>query len=143
MSGCAVTPVKLGSAAIVGDQRISIATLGTEAANLSQAHRLYPKTVLKLTVRNMLVLVSTTAARGGSRIAVQSAISRCGDGRGRAAGPDQRHPDPHPCLQRDPAEHRAALGRYEAIANEYLKIANGSTATAILYMPGRDCSIPV
>ena len=37
----------------------------------------------------------------------------------------------------------AALGRYEAIANEYLKIANGSTATAILYMPGRDCSIPV
>ena len=45
VAGCAVTPVKLGSAAIVGDQRISIATLGTETANLSQAAKQYPSTV--------------------------------------------------------------------------------------------------
>ena len=45
VAGCAVTPVKLGSAAIVGDQRISIATLGTEAANLSQAAKQYPSVV--------------------------------------------------------------------------------------------------
>ena len=42
------------------------------------AHRLDPKTVLKSAVRTMLVPVPTTAARGGSRKAVQSAISRCG-----------------------------------------------------------------
>jgi hypothetical protein len=41
----------------------------------------------------------------------------------------------------DPPNTGVALGRYEAIANEYLKIANGSTAIAILCMPGRDCRI--
>ena len=41
-TGCAVTPVKMGSAAILGDQRISIATLGAEVADLSQAVKQYP-----------------------------------------------------------------------------------------------------
>ena len=38
-------PVKLGSAAIVGDERITIATLDTEVTNLSQTVKLYPGTV--------------------------------------------------------------------------------------------------
>jgi hypothetical protein len=42
VTGCAVTPVKMGAAAIVGNQRISIATLGTEVTNLSQAAKQYP-----------------------------------------------------------------------------------------------------
>ena len=41
----ACSPVKMGSAAIVGDQRITIATLDTEVTNLSQAVKLYPGTV--------------------------------------------------------------------------------------------------
>jgi hypothetical protein len=38
-------PVKLGSAAIVGNERITIATLDTEVANLSRTVKLYPGTV--------------------------------------------------------------------------------------------------
>jgi hypothetical protein len=43
VAGC--SPVKMGSAAIVGDQRITIATLATEVTNLSQNVKLYPGTV--------------------------------------------------------------------------------------------------
>jgi hypothetical protein len=45
LAGCAVQPLKMGSAAIVGSQRISIATLGAETANLSQAVKKYPGVV--------------------------------------------------------------------------------------------------
>src|ERR1700749_3384652 len=41
-TGCAVTPLKMGSAAVVGDQRISVATLGPEVTNLNQAASQYP-----------------------------------------------------------------------------------------------------
>ena len=45
VAGCSVTPVKLGSAAIVGNGRISIATLNTEVTNLNQAAKQYPDQV--------------------------------------------------------------------------------------------------
>ncbi len=41
----ACSPVKMGSAAIVGSGRITIATLATEVTNLSQAVKQYPGTV--------------------------------------------------------------------------------------------------
>ena len=41
----ACSPVKVGSAAIVGNERITIATLDTEVTNLSQTVKLYPGTV--------------------------------------------------------------------------------------------------
>ncbi len=37
-------PVKMGAAAMVGNQRITIATLDTEVTNLSQTVKLYPGT---------------------------------------------------------------------------------------------------
>jgi hypothetical protein len=43
VTGC--SPVKMGAAAITGDQRITIATLSTEVTNLSQAVKMYPGTV--------------------------------------------------------------------------------------------------
>ena len=43
VTGC--SPVKMGAAAIVGNQRITIATLDTEVTNLSQNAKLYPGTV--------------------------------------------------------------------------------------------------
>jgi hypothetical protein len=42
-TGC--SPVKMGAAAIVGNQRITIATLDTEVTSLSRAAKLYPDTV--------------------------------------------------------------------------------------------------
>ncbi len=41
----ACSPVKAGSAAIAGNERITIATLDTEVTNLSQTVKLYPGTV--------------------------------------------------------------------------------------------------
>src|SRR5690348_16796561 len=43
IAGC--SPVKMGAAAIVGNQRITVATLDTEVTNLSQYAKLYPGTV--------------------------------------------------------------------------------------------------
>ena len=45
VTACSSSPVKFGSAAIVGDQRITLATLDTEVTNLSQKVKLYPGTV--------------------------------------------------------------------------------------------------
>ena len=45
VTACSSSPVKFGSAAIVGDQRISLATLDTEVTNLSQAVEQYNSTV--------------------------------------------------------------------------------------------------
>ena len=41
----ACSPVKMGAAAIVGNHRITIATLDTEVTNLSRTAKLYPDTV--------------------------------------------------------------------------------------------------
>jgi len=43
VTGC--SPVKMGAAAIVGNERITIATLDTEVTNLNQAVKKYPGTV--------------------------------------------------------------------------------------------------
>ena len=43
VAGCG--PVKMGAAAIVGNERITIATLDSEVTNLSQTVKLYPGTV--------------------------------------------------------------------------------------------------
>ena len=43
VTGC--SPVKMGAAAIVGSQRITVATLNTEVTNLNQAAKKYPSTV--------------------------------------------------------------------------------------------------
>jgi hypothetical protein len=43
VTGC--SPVKLGAAAVVGNQRITVATLNTEVTNLSRYVKLYPGTV--------------------------------------------------------------------------------------------------
>ena len=45
VTACSSSPVKFGSAAIVGDQRITLATLDGEVTNLSQAVEQYKSTV--------------------------------------------------------------------------------------------------
>ena len=142
-AGCAVTPVKMGSAAILGDQRISIATLGSEVANLNQAVKQYPgvvnlnasqQTQATLTwliryqineelARQQGITVSTAQAQAALVQAYAAA---------RAAAEQQGLTSVTPTLilaaSGIPPNTAPALGRYEAIANEYLKIANGGTA---------------
>ena len=45
LTACSSSPVKFGSAAIVGNERITIATLDTEVTNLNQAVERYKSTV--------------------------------------------------------------------------------------------------
>ena len=45
VTACGGSPVKFGSAAIVGDQRITLATMDTEVTNLNQAVEQFKSTV--------------------------------------------------------------------------------------------------
>ena len=143
VTGCAVTPVKMGSAAIVGNERISIATLGTEVGNLNQAAKKYPgvvnltptqETQATLTwliryqvteelARQAGITVSSAQAQKALENAVASA---------EASAEQQGLTNVSQTLilaaSGVPPSTAAELGRYEAISGEYLKIANGGTA---------------
>ena len=141
-TGCAVTPVKMGSAAILGDQRISIATLGSEVANLNQAVKQYPGVVnlnasqqtqatLTWLIRYQIneelarqngITVTTAQAQAALLQAYASATT---------AAEQQGLTNVTPTLilaaSGIPPDTAPELGRYEAITNEYLRIANGGT----------------
>ena len=143
VAGCAVTPVKLGSAAIVGNQRISIATLGTEVTNLNQAAKQYPGVVnLNQTQATQATLtwliryqvheelarqagITVSAAQG--QAALDKAVA---DAEASAAQQGLTNATQELILAASgvPPNTAAELGRYEAIATEYLTIANGGTA---------------
>jgi hypothetical protein len=142
-TGCAVTPLKMGSAAIVGNQRITVATLGSEVTNLHQAASKYPgvitltqaqETQATLTwliryqindeiARETGITVTTAQANAALAAAYSSA----------AAAAEQQgltHVTPTLILAGSgvPPDTSAQLGRYEAIADQYLKLANGGKA---------------
>ena len=115
-TGC--SPVKVGSAAVVGNERITIATLDTEVTNLSQTAKLYPGTVQLSQVQEtqqtltwlIRFMVNDELARQAgitvSTAQAQKALASIySAGQVRRAGPGdlERHPRPHPGRQRDPA----------------------------------------
>ena len=115
----ACSPVKLGSAAIVGNERITIATLDTEVTNLSQTVKLYQGTVqlsqAQQTQQTLTWLIRFKINEELARQAGHHGLHRAGaegaggdlrGGQGQRAGPGdpERHPRPHPGRQRDPAE---------------------------------------
>jgi hypothetical protein len=145
VTGCAVTPVKLGSAAIVGNQRISIATLDGEVANLSQAAKQYPGVVtLTATEQTQATLTwliryqvseelanqqGITVSPAQASAALQSAYDNA-----KAAAQEQgvTHVTVALILAASgiPPDTSAELGRYEAIADQYLKNVNGGKTPA-------------
>ena len=149
LTGCAVTPLKMGAAAIVGNQRISIATLGTEVTDLSQAAsataKQYPG-VVNLTAadetqatlswliryqinqelaRQQGITISQAQAQQALAQAYTSAKSQ-------ASQQGLTNPSNTLILVASgiPPDTSADLGQYEAIANAYLKMANGGTTAA-------------
>ena len=141
----ACSPVKMGAAAIVGNQRITIATLDTEVTNLSQAAAQYPAAVnLNASQRTQATLTwliryqifEEMARQAGITVSTAQGQTGAEPGRhgggslGRAAGPDQRHPTLILAASGIPPNTSDELGRYEAIASQYLTIANGGTAPA-------------
>jgi hypothetical protein len=133
----------MGSAAIVGNERISIATLGNEVSNLNQAAQQY-RGVVNLTpveqtqatltwlIRYQIneevarqAGISVTAAQAAT--ALQNAYQLA-----KTAAEQQGLTNVTQTLilafSGIPPNTSDELGRYEAIANEFLKMANGGTA---------------
>jgi len=139
-TGCAVTPVKMGAAAILGDQRISIATLGIEVANLNQAAKQYPGVVTSTAsqqtqstltwliryqineelARRAGITVTTAQAQAALAQAYATATTQA-----EAQGLTNVTPTLILAASGIPPNTAPELGRYEAIANEFLRIANG------------------
>jgi hypothetical protein len=141
-TGCAVTPVKMGSAAILGDQRISIATLGNEANNLTQAAKQYPGVVnltqaeatqATLTWLIRYQIYEELARQNGITVTTaeaQAALAQT-ETAAKTTLEQQGLTNVTPTLTLVyygiPPNTSDQLGRSAAIQNEYLRIANGGT----------------
>ena len=139
------SPVKMGAAAIVGNQRITIATLDTEVTNLSQAAARYPASVnLNASQRTQATLtwliryqifeemarqagitVSTAQAEEALQQAVKMAVSAA-----EQQGLTNVTQNLILAASGIPPNTSDELGRYEAIATQYVTIANGGTPPA-------------
>jgi hypothetical protein len=146
VAGCAVTPLKMGAAAVVGSQRISIAHLDSEVTNLSQAVKQYPGfanlTATQQTQATLSWLIryqvfeelarqqGITISAAQAQQALDNAVSQA-----EASAEQQQglaHVSQTEILAASgiPPNTATELGRYEAIANRFLVIANGGTAPA-------------
>ena len=145
LAAAACSPVKLGAAAIVGNQRISIAALDTEVTNLTRAAAKYPTQVsLNASQRTQATLtwliryqiteelarqqgITISAAQGQDALnqAVKGAIAS-------AAQQGLTNATQTLILAASgiPPDTSAELGRYEAISDQYLTMANGGTLPA-------------
>ena len=139
-TGCAVTPLKMGSAAIVGNERISVATLGSQVTNLSSAVSQYPgvvslspaqQTQATLTWLIRYQINDEIARQAGITVtAAQSQAALAAAYASAASSAEQQgvtNVTPTLILAGSgvPPDTSAQLGRYEAIANQYVKMANG------------------
>lgn len=141
MAGC--SPVKLGAAAVVGDQRITVATLSNEVTNLSRHAKLYPGTVqltqaqetqetltwlVRFKINDALakqagITVSTTQVDNAlNEIYKQAAASA------KAQGIANVSIDLILTANGIPANLRGEVGRYQAIDDQFLLQANGGKA---------------
>jgi hypothetical protein len=138
----ACSPVKMGAAAIVGNQRITIATLNTEVTGLSRTAKLYPGTVqlsqVQETQQTLTWLIrfkvdDEVARRAGITISTaqaQAALKEIQDQAeqgAQAQGITKVTIDLILVANGIPPNQRDEVGRYQAIDNEFLKQANGGT----------------
>ncbi len=143
VAGC--SPVKLGAAAVVGDQRITVATLDNEVTNLSRNAKLYPG-VVQLTpaqetqetltwlvrfkindalARQAGITVSTTQAEKALNEIYNAAAASA-----KAQGITNVSIDLILTANGIPTNLRGEVGRYQAIDDQFLLQANGGKAPA-------------
>jgi len=145
LAGCAVQPLKMGAAAIVGSQRISVATLGNQAHDLSQAAAKYPGVVTlsqtEVTQATLTWLIryqvqEEVASQAGiyvspaeANAALQSAVKSA---EASAESQGLTNPSQELILTASgvPPSTSTELGRYEAISNMYLAMVNGGKVPA-------------
>jgi hypothetical protein len=135
--------VQMGAAAIVGNQRITIANLDTEVTNLSQAVKQYPgvatltpaqETQATLTWLIRYQIYEKLASQAGITIspaqaqaALSQAVSNAESQYEQQQGLTHVTQDEVLALAGAPPDTSTELGRFEAIQNAYLQIANGGT----------------
>ena len=139
-AGC--SPVKLGSAAITGDQRITIATLDTEVTNLNQAAKRYPDTVqlsqeqatqqtltwlVRFNINDELARqagITVTTAQSQAALAQIYAAAKAN---AQAQGISNVSLDLILVANGIPPNLTNEVGRYQAIDNQFVRQANGGT----------------
>ena len=140
VAGC--SHLKMGAAAIVGDQRITIATLDTEVTNLSQAAKRYPGTVqlsqAQQTQETLTWLVrfqineelarqaGITISRGQAQQALKQIVDNA-KAQAQAQGLTNVTQDEILAANGIPPNKSAELGRWQAIEEEFVRQANGGT----------------
>ena len=140
VAGC--SPVKMGSAAIVGNQRITIATLDTEVTNLNQAVEQYPGIIMlsqaQQTQETLTWLVrfqinEELARQNGITVSTaqaEAALARIyAEAKAQAESQGVSNPSLDLILAANgiPPNLADEVGRYQAINDEFVKQANGGT----------------
>jgi len=136
----ACSPVQLGSAAIVGDQRITIASLDTEVTNLNQAVERYKSTVplsqeqqtqqtltwlIRFKINEELARqAGITVSRGQAEKALAE-IYAAAKASAQAQGIPNASLDLILAANGIPPNLAEEVGRYQAINDEFAKQANG------------------
>jgi len=140
VTACSSSPVKFGSAAIVGDQRITLATLDTEVNNLSQAVEQYKSTVPlsqeQQTQQTLSWLIrfkvnEELARQAGITVSNAQADAALATIYAAAKANAEQQGIPNPSLDLIlaangiPPNLAHQVGRYQAINDEFAKQANG------------------
>jgi hypothetical protein len=140
VTGC--SSVKMGAAATMSSQRITIATLDTEVTNLSQAVKQYPGVIqlspAQQTQQTLTWLVrfqinEELARQAGITVSTAQAEAALAEIYAQAKSQAEAAGVTNPSLSLIlaangiPPNLSAELGRYEAINIEFIKMANGGT----------------
>jgi aryl-alcohol dehydrogenase-like predicted oxidoreductase len=136
----ACSPVKMGAAAIVGNQRITIATLDTEVTNLSQTAKLYPGVVqlsaAQETQQTLSWLVrfkinEQLAQQDGITVSAaqaQTALQQIyASAKAQATGVSNVTLNLILAANGIPPNLSAEVGRYQAIETQFVEQTNGGT----------------
>ena len=138
----ACSPVKMGAAAVVGDQRITLATLDTEITNLSQTAKQYPgivqlsqaqETQETLTWLVRFQINDELARQAGITVSTAQAQKALAQIYSAAKSEAQAQGVPNVTLNLIlaangiPPNTSAELGRWQAIENQFILQANGGT----------------
>ena len=145
VSGCSVSPVKMGSAAVMTSQRITISTLNSQVANLSQAARQYPSLVqltamqevqqtltwlVRYQINDELARQNGITITTGQQEAALAEIYASAQASAQAQGLTNVSLDLVLAASGIPPDTAAELGRYQAISTQYVKDVSGGTIPA-------------
>ena len=142
VTACSVPPVKMGSAAITGGERITIATLNNQVTNLNETVKKYPALIslsaMQQTQQTLTWLVryqindelarqqgiTVTTAQAEAALAEIYASAKAS---AEAQGLTNVSVDLILAANGIPPDTSAELGRYQAIENQYVKNVSGGT----------------